>query len=155
MQPTTAKTVTSNSATSSAINLNIKQATDELNWSELAFELELDALARQFALNSVVQSFRDSQLKLAFSPELEVMLNSDLEQQIKKAIEAKLGLSLNIEFISQPRLNVETPQQAGERKQEQARLRVIEDIQQDPVVQQLNTLFGAELIHQSVKKRNG
>lgn len=131
-----------------------KQAADELNWSELAFELELDALARQLALNAVVLSYRDDQLKLAFLPELDVMLNRDLEQQIKKAIEVKLGVSLNIEFKSQPRLEVETPQQASERKQEQARLRVIQDIQQDPVVQQLNTLFGAELIQHSVKKRN-
>ena len=120
----------------------------------MAFELELDALARQLALNSVVLSYQDTQLKLAFLPELDVMLNRELEQQIKTAIEVKLGLSLNIEFISQPVLQVETPHQADVRKQEQARQQVIQHIRQDPVVQQLNSLFAAELIEQSVKKRN-
>lgn len=131
-----------------------KPATDELNWSELAYQLELNAVARQLVLNSVVISWQDNHLKLAFLPELEVMLNQDLEGQIKQAIEGKLGVSLNLVFNSQPVLDAETPQQAYERKQEQARQQVIVDIRQDPVVRQLNTLFGAELIENSVKKTN-
>lgn len=142
------------SSVSTSANTEINPASDELNWSELAYQLELNAVARQLVLNSVVISWQQNHLKLGFLPELEVMLNQDLEGQIKRAIEAKLGLSLNLVFKSQAALDAETPQQAFERKQEQARQQVILEIRQDPVVRQLNSLFGAELIEQSVKKNH-
>lgn len=128
-------------------------ASDELHWSESAFELDLGALARQFALNSIVKSYQDHELKLAFLPELEVMLNADIEKQIKQAVETKLGVSLKLELVSLPTLDVETPQEAGVRKLEQERQTVIQQIHQDPVVIQLKSVFGAELIEPSVKKK--
>jgi hypothetical protein len=145
--------ITSVSSTKSII-APIKPATDDLNWSQVAYQLELNAVARQLVLNSVVVSWQKNHLQLGFLPELEVMLNQDLEAQIKRAIEAKLGLSLNLIFKSQPTLDAETPQQAFEREQEQARQQVILQIRQDPVVQQLNALFGAELLEHSVRKNS-
>ena len=85
---------------------------------------------------------------------MEVILKADVRKQIKTAIEHKLGVSLKIEFISQPVLGAETPQQADTRKQEQARQNAIKQLRQNPVVRQLNTLFGAELVENSVKKAN-
>lgn len=131
-----------------------RQATDTLNWSETAFDLDLDALARQIALNSVVQSYQHDHLKLALLPELEVMLKAGMERQIKQAIEHKLEVSLTLEFNSMPSLDVETPHQALVRKLELERQDVIRQIHLDPVVQQLKSVFGAELIEHSVKKRN-
>lgn len=129
-------------------------ADDSLNWSELAFELKLDGLARQLAMNSVVSNYTDNKLHLIFLPELELMLKPDVESQIKQAIEDKLGVSLKLEFSSQATLGCETPHQAYIRKQEQHRQQAIQTIKQDPVVQQLKTVFGAELIEDSVQKRN-
>jgi hypothetical protein len=48
---------------------------------------------------------------------------------------------------------VETPQQADLRMQEQERQAVIRSIRQDSEVQQLEQIFGAKLIENSVKKR--
>lgn len=127
---------------------------DALNWSESAFDLDLDAVARQVALNSVVQSYQHDHLKLAILPELEVMLKPGMERQIKQAIEHKFEVSLTLEFNSLPSLDVETPHQTQLRKLEQERLNVIQQIYQDPVVQQLKSVFGAELIEKSVKKRS-
>ena len=132
----------------------LRQADDSLNWSNLAFELELDGIARQFAMNCVVKSFADNRLQLIYLPELEIMLKPDIEAQIKQAIEHKLGVSLNLEFASTTSLDCETPQQADVRKQEQHRQLTIQSIQQDPVVMQLKTVFGAELVEDSVKKIN-
>lgn len=129
-----------------------READDSLNWSELAFELKLDGLARQLAMNCVVNSYLDNRLHLVFLPELELMLKPDIESQIKQALEDKLGVSLKLEFSSQATLDCETPQQADIRKQEQHRQQVIQSIRQDPVVQQLKTVFGAELIEDSVQK---
>ncbi len=135
------------------ITKTAKPAADRLNWSVLAFDLELDAIARQIALNSIVQSYHENTLKLSFLPELELMLKPDIEKQIKQALEQQLGVSLNLEFISTPSLDAETPHQADLRQQEEERQAVIQQIRQDEVYQQLHDVFGAELIEQSVRKR--
>ena len=130
-----------------------KPASDVLNWSETAFQLKLDAISRQIVLNSVVGSYRDNLLKLKLPPDLEVMLKPEIENQIKRAIEQQLGVSLKLEFNTVAELDVETPQQADLRKQEQDRQAAIRSIRQDPEVQQLEQIFGAKLIENSVKKR--
>jgi DNA polymerase-3 subunit gamma/tau len=130
-----------------------KPASDALNWSETAFQLKLDAISRQIVLNSVVDSYQDNRLKLSLLPDLEVMLKPDIEKQIKQAIEQQLGVSLNLEFNTVAELDVETPQQADLRMQEQERQAVIRSIRQDSEVQQLEQIFGAKLIENSVKKR--
>jgi len=103
-------------------------------------------------LNSIVESYADQRLQLAFLAELEVMLKPDLERQIKQAIEHKLGVSLSLELHSVPSLAVETPHQASLRKLEQQRQSMIRAIHEDPVVEQLKSVFGAELVENSVKK---
>lgn len=118
----------------------------------MAFELELDAISRQIVLNSIVSRYQADKLELAILTEMEVILKPEVREQIKQALERKLGVSLSLEFISQSALNVETPQQADNRKQELARQAAIEQIREDPMVKQLNTLFSAELVESSVKK---
>lgn len=130
------------------------QATDELNWSQIAHDLELDAISRQLALNAIVIEYQNNHLQLGILPELEVMLKPELEQQIKQAIESRLGVSLKLDFKSLPELKFETPQQAATRRREERRQAVIEQIHQDPVVGQLKQVFGAELIEQSVREQS-
>ena len=127
-------------------------ANDELNWSEIAFDLKLDGIARQFVINSIVKSWAGNRLYLAFKPELEVMLKPELEAQIKHAIEQQLGVSLTLELSSQMALDVETPYQASLRKLEQERQQVIRAVEQDELVQQLKASLGVELVEASVKK---
>ena len=104
-------------------------------------------------MNAVVADYADDRLKLALLPELELMLKPDIQSQIKQAIERQLGVSLKLEFECVPTLDVETPHQAEIRRQEQQRQEIIGQIHQDPVVQQLKSVFGAELVEQSVRKR--
>lgn len=145
--------ITSSQTTQQSIDNAAEPAADSLNWSESAFELDLDAIARQIVLNSVIKSYVGDTLQLGFLPELEVMLKPDMEKQIKQAIEQQLGVSLKLEFISMQTLDVETPHQAEIRKLEEERQAVIQQIHQDKVVKQLKDVFGAELIEQSVRKR--
>jgi len=128
-------------------------ARDELNWSSLAFELKLDGIARQFAINSIVKSWHNQQLQLVYLAELEVMQKPEIEAQIKQAIEQQLGVSLTLKLTSQHKLEVETPHQARLREQEQARQQAIQSIREDALVQQLQAAFGAELLEDSVKKK--
>lgn len=127
-------------------------ANDTINWSRLAFELELDAIARQIVRNAVVLKYADGTLELGFLPEQEVLLRDDTCQQINRAVEHKLGVSLTLNFSSRPVLPCETPQQAHDREQEQARQQAITQIRQDPVIKKLNALFSASLVESSVKK---
>ena len=130
------------------------QAQDNLNWSEFAFELELEAIARQIVLNSVVSEFHDNRLKLAHPPELELMLKPEIKKQIQASIERKLAVSLVLEFVPVADMDAETPHQADIRRQEEHRMQAVERIRNKPLVSQLHRLFHAELIESSVQKQN-
>lgn len=127
-------------------------ANDTINWSQIAHQLELDAMAGQLVINCIVHSWQDNELQLAYLPELEVIIKPEIKQQIKQALQTRLGVSLSVEFISVPVLNAETPQQARIRMQQEELQSAIESIRQQPMVQKLHAVFGAELIEQSVKK---
>ena len=129
-------------------------ASDPLDWSKLAFQLELDGIARQVVLHSVVELYDEQQLRLAFAPELELMLKPDIKNQIKASIERKLSVSLAVEFEARSPLKAETPQKAHQRKQEEDRRQAIVRIRDHNMVQKLNRLFNAQLIEASVKKHN-
>ncbi len=129
-----------------------RQASDELNWSELAFELKLEGIAREFAINSIVTLWDQQRLQLQFKAELEVMRNPEIEAQIKQAIEQQLGVKFSLEMSSQDSLAVETPSEARARKLEQQRQQAIHAIRQDEMVQQLQSAFGVELNEASVRK---
>ena len=127
-------------------------ASDELGWSGLAQRLQLDSMARQVALNSVVTAWADGRLELGLLPEMELMLKPEIREGIRRAIEAQLGVSLQLEFRSLDRLPCETPYQAARREAEQERQAVIEEIRRDPVVQDLERYFGARLDEDSVRR---
>ena len=130
----------------------IAPADDALNWSRAAFDLELESIARQLALNSIVASWQDDQLVLAHLPELEVLVKPEIVDQIRQAISSRLGVSLTLELRSQPQLPVETPHQARQRELAAERTAAIQAIRRDPVVRKLQSAFGAELDESSVTK---
>jgi DNA polymerase-3 subunit gamma/tau len=127
-------------------------ATDALGWSGLAPELGLDGMARQVALNCIVTDYADQRLELALLPEMELLLKPEIRDSIRQAIGEKLGVSLSLEIRTQPELPCETPAQALQRLENEQRRQVIEAIREDPVVRELQQVFGAELIEDSVRK---
>jgi len=127
-------------------------AEDALGWSDLAPRLKLDSLARQVVLNSVVTEYADGKLQLALLPEMEWLVKPEIRDAICAAIEAELGVSLDLDIRSRDALPWETPEQAGRRQAEQRRQRVIEAIRQDPVVNELQRRFDAELVETSVRE---
>lgn len=127
-------------------------ATDVLGWSELAPRLQLDSMARQVALNCIVESHEDDRLMLALLPEMDVLIKPVIRDNIRKAIEAELGVSLQLEFTTRNSLPCETPAQAEARRAEQKRREVLEDIRRDSVVRELQQYFGAELDETSLRR---
>jgi hypothetical protein len=108
----------------------------------------------QVAINTVVAEWRGNRLRLAHLPEYEVMIKPETGQQIRQALQSALGVELTLEFVAQPTLDAETPYQAHLRHEAEARQQAISAIRQDPTVQQLRAVFGAELIENTVKKLN-
>jgi len=127
---------------------------DSFDWSVLAFELGLQGLAQEIAINSIVESYDQNHLCLKLEPEILELANATIRDEITQAIESKLGVSLSVDLLAQDKLTVETPQQARIRAQEEHRRAAIDAIRQEAVVQKLHQAFGAELVESSVTKRD-
>jgi DNA polymerase-3 subunit gamma/tau len=125
---------------------------ETIHWSSFACELGLQGLAQEIALNSTLESLQQDYLCLNLSNELLDLVNPTIEDEIRQAVENKLGVSLKLEMLALDELEMETPQQFKQRVQQDHKLATIEAIKQDEVVKKLNDAFGAELIEASVTK---
>ncbi len=124
----------------------------DLDWSGLAYNLGLDGLAQEIVANSKLECLRDGKLKLALLPEIHELANAVIESEIRRALEQKLEVSLQLELSARESLTGETPLQAKLRRLEQERLAAIEAIREDAAVRKLQQAFAAELDEQSVVK---
>ena len=129
-----------------------KTADDDIDWTHLAFNLGLQGLAQEIAVNSVVDAYDGNVMRLLMTPELKNLVNPGLETEIQQAIEAKLTVSCRLELLTQAELNVETPQQARVRELEEDRQRAIGEIRENEIVKKLGRAFGAELDESTVRK---
>ncbi|MHC4221957.1 MAG: DNA polymerase III subunit gamma/tau C-terminal domain-containing protein [Planctomycetota bacterium] len=130
------------------------QNDESIHWSSFACELGLEGLAQEIALNCTLESLQQDYLCLNLTSELLELVNPIIEEEIRQAIEIKLGVSLKLELLAQDELDVETPQQYKQRILQDHRQATIEAIRHDATVQKLNDAFGAELIESSVRKIN-
>ena len=130
----------------------IPQASDTIQWTKLAYDLGLQGLAQEIAVNSIVDSFESGYLYLKLSPELKELVSTGIEQEIRQAVESKLNVSCKLEMIGEVQLSSETPYQARVRVQEERRQAAIVAIRQSETVKKLNRAFGAELVESSVRK---
>jgi len=125
---------------------------DSINWSTMAYDLGLQGLAQEIAVNSTLDKPGDHKFRLSLNPEIFKLANSQIEDEIRQAIASKLGVSLKLELLAQDQLLVETPRQFLQRRLHEQRLAAIDEIKQDSTVRKLSDAFGAELVESSVKK---
>lgn len=118
----------------------------------MAYNLGLQGLAQEIAVNSVTDSFESNHLCLMLSPELKEIISPAIEKEIRRALDSKLDVSCKVEFIAESKLQIETPYQARIRQQEANRQAAISAINESEVVIKLNRAFGAELVESSVRK---
>ncbi len=124
----------------------------DLDWSGLAYNLGLDGLAQEIVANSTLECLRDGKLKLALLPEIHELANAVIESEIRRALEQKLEVSLQLELTARESLPGATPLQVKLRRLEQERLAAIAAIREDAAVRKLQQAFAAELDEQSVVK---
>jgi len=123
-----------------------------IHWSSFACELGLQGLALEIVMNSTLESLQQDYVCLNLSSELLKLVNTNIEDEIRQAIEIRLGVSLKLELLAQDELGVESPQQFKQRVLQEERQAAIESIRQNGIVKKLNDAFGAELVESSVRK---
>ena len=111
-------------------------------------------MAQEIALNSTLESLQENYICLNLTSELLELVNTAIEDEIRQAIEIKLGVSLKLELLERDELEVESPRQYKQRALQDQKQATIQAIKQDGIVKKLNDVFGAELIESSVKKIN-
>jgi hypothetical protein len=130
----------------------VLETDSSIHWSSLAYELGLQGLAQEIAVNSTLDQLDESHFYLNLNAEILKLSDPLIEDEIRQAIASKLGVSLNIELRAQDQLQVETPRLFLQRRLQEQREAVIEEIKQDSIVRKLGDAFDAELIVSSVRK---
>ena len=122
----------------------------ELDWSRLAWDIDLGGLARQIVANSLLEVDADNRFRLLLAPELYELANDRIETEIRQALEQRLGVSLTLELSASAEATGATPQQCKTQRLEQERNAAIEAIRQEGLVRKLERNFAAQLDEASV-----
>jgi len=128
------------------------KSSDSIHWSTIAYDLGLQGLAKEIAVNSTLDRLGEHKFRLSLNPEIFKLADSQIEDEIRQAIASKLGVSLKLELLAQDQLLVETPRLFLQRRLQERRLAVIDEIERDSTVRKLSDAFGAELVESSVRK---
>jgi DNA polymerase-3 subunit gamma/tau len=123
-------------------------AIDPVQWSRVIGDLELTGAARQLASNCALIEHRGNLLRLAVDAKV-----PRTPPQVEKLIQALgkyLGAPVKLEFV-EGAANVETPSQSGERRSAEALDAARRSLEEDPMVRELKSKFGATLHPESVR----
>ena len=123
---------------------------DSLDWSSLAYSLGLAGLAQEIAANSSLDSYENGRLRLILQPEIHELASATVEAEIKRALEQKLQVSLQLVLESGDAPTRSTPLQVKLERQQQERLAAIDGIRQEQTVKKLAQALSAELDEASV-----
>ena len=139
-------------SSSSALRVVVdSESVDSIHWSTLAYDLGLQGLAQEIAVNSTLDRLDDHRIRLSLNSEIFKLADSQIEDEIRQAIASKLGVSLKLELVAQDQLLVETPRLFIQRRLQERRLAAIDEIKRDSTVRKLGDAFGAELVESSVR----
>lgn len=124
---------------------------DHARWLACFESLGLSGLTRNLAANCVVEGDDGSRLTLRLHPALAAMRAEVHERRLHDALSAAgYPRRLVIEEGDLPE-GVETPQQQSERRTAEQHSWAVDALRSDPHIQQLQSVFGAEIDEASVK----
>ena len=129
-------------------------ASDDFDWSMIAYQLPLEALAREIAVNGAVRSKQNDQLELVLPKTLFDLADGAMQLQISDALNQFLGVSYKLRLFADDESPLETPMQAKERRYQADREAAIAAIRSTELVRTLGQRFGAELDESTVQPLN-
>lgn len=121
-------------------------------WAEVSAQLAVSGLVRELVANSVATRV-DDRLVLTIDPAYAHLLNKDRTETIKEAIEALLQGPVALEVRAAP-LEQDSPARARRAEQEARQRSAAETIGNDPIVQRLQSEFGARVNPASIKPKS-
>ena len=124
----------------------------EFNWLTMAYTLGLTGMAQELAANSELASLTDNTLSLRLPEELYGLVNDVTREEIVRALQQKLGVSLRLQLSAVAVLTGTTPLQAKLERERVERLDAIAAIRDEAMVKKLQQAFAAELDETSVVK---
>ena len=124
----------------------------EFNWLTMAYSLGLTGMAQELAANSEFASLTDNTLSLRLPEELYELVNDVTREEIVRALQQKLGVSLRLQLSAVAVLSGTTPLQAKLERERVERLDAIAAIRDEAMVKKLQQAFAAELDETSVVK---
>ncbi len=126
---------------------------DLSDWHALSERLDLGGIARQLANHCEFHAWDGKTLGLRLDPASEHLRVGSAEKRLLHALEAQLGTPLRVQ-ISVGEIAGETPAQRQVRLRSKRQQAAEAAIQEDPVVQELEDQFAAEVIPDSVRPRS-
>jgi DNA polymerase-3 subunit gamma/tau len=119
-----------------------------VQWSRVIGDLDLTGAARQLATNCALLEHSDNILRLAIDPK--VARTAPQVEKLTQALGKYLGRHVKLEFV-EGAASVETPSQTGERRSAEALDAARRSLEEDPMVRELKSRFGATLHPESVR----
>jgi len=121
---------------------------EPVQWSRVIGDLDLTGAARQFAANCALVEHRGNTLRLAADPK--AGRTAAQVDKLAQALARYLGGPVKLEFIDGAP-NIETPAQTGERRSAETLEAARRSLEDDPMVRELKSRFGATLHPESVR----
>jgi DNA polymerase-3 subunit gamma/tau len=123
-------------------------AIDPVQWSRVIGDLDLTGAARQLATHCALIEHRGNTLK--FAVDAKVPRTPPQLEKLSQALAKYLGGTVKLEFV-EGAAAVESPAQSGERRSAEALDAARRSLEEDPMVRELKSRFGATLHPESVR----
>ncbi|MBL8224432.1 MAG: DNA polymerase III subunit gamma/tau [Chromatiales bacterium] len=123
------------------------------DWPAFVETLDMDGAARQLAANSALESATPFELRLVVLKRNAYLLTDNLRNRVVAAVQARLGPAVKVQFTlrEQAAGDVDTAAGRAARSAEEEQARARAELAADPNVRQMEALFGARLVPESVR----
>jgi DNA polymerase III subunit gamma/tau len=121
---------------------------DPVQWSRVIGDLDLTGAARQLATHCALLEHVGNTLR--FAVDAKVPRTPPQVEKLAQALSKYLGGHVKLEFV-EGGAPIESPAQTGERRSAEALEAAGRSLDQDPMVRELKTRFGATLHPESVR----
>jgi DNA polymerase-3 subunit gamma/tau len=126
---------------------------DAENWADIVAGLELNGMARQFALNCAYKGREGNVIELQLAAAHAQLQNNAFQERLEESLSRYYGepLKLRIEVIQEA--GMETPSQVESRRQAERQQAAQQAIENDPIVRALVEQFDAQVQTNSIQPK--
>lgn len=126
--------------------------TSSNTWEKMINEMELVGLVNELARNCVLKSQNKNKIELSLTPPSKFLLNKNLEDRLKDAINKKLGTDIEL-IITIENSDSESPSEVDTRVKKELKNSAKEAVKNDPDVQSLLDTFDATIDQDSIQSQ--